>query len=226
MLILRFLTILLALLAACALSAELESQKRFYLLRVDRANQRISLFDPARKRVPFLVEYKDPTGQTVRRKLDSLPVLTKTVRFMAPEGPKIPNDPYGKYCESPPADGKNGMYYKVGPIEDVPNGSRSFGFFKIDITGKPADIHGRTGLLLHGGGNQLADPLADFQGWQCTHGCIKFQNAHLRALVKVLKSLPPNTDVRLIIDGGKCKLNDITAETYRWEHGEWLMVDG
>lgn len=216
------------LLISCALSAaELESQKAYYLLRVDRMNQRISLLDPARKHVTFLIEYKDPSGQIVHQRMEWLPVITKTVRFMAPEGPKIPNDPYGKYCESPPADGKDGMYYKVGPIQDVPAGSMDFGFFKIAITGKPADTHGRTGLLLHGGGKALADPLADFQGWQCTHGCIRFQNAHLRALVQVLKSLPANTDVRLIIDDGKCKLNDITAETYRWDekNDKWVVLD-
>jgi hypothetical protein len=215
-------------LTACAASAaDRESQKNVYLLRVDRANQRISLFDSVRKRIPIEVEYKDESGKPVRETLNSLPVLTKTVRFIAPEGPQIPNDPYGKYCESPPADGRDGMWYHVGPIIDIPEGSMDFGYYKVRITGKPADIHGRTGLLLHGGGKNRPNPLAEFQGWQCTHGCIRLQNAHMRALVQTLRSLPQDAEIRLIIDGGKCKLNDITAETYRWneERADWDILE-
>jgi len=211
----------------CALaSSALESQKSFYLLRIDRENQRIGLRGPGRKRIPFLVEVKSLDGKVTSERMDWLPVRTKTVRFLAPEGPVIPDDPYGKYCEIPPADGKDGRHYNVGPIEEIPAGSLDFGFYKIRLTGLPADEHGRSGLLIHGGGKKLPDPLADFQGWQCTHGCVRMQNAHVKALVQALRALPAESEVRLIVDGGKCKLNDIVAETYRWdeETSDWLMV--
>ena len=198
--------------------ATLESQQPVYLLHVDRANQRIGHRGPGRTRIPFKVD---------GRPLDWLPVCTKTVRFIAPEGPVIPNDPYGKYCESPPADGKDGRYYKVGPIEEIEKGSLDFGFYKIRLTGKPADVHGRTGLLIHGGGKKLPNPLADYQGWQCTHGCIRMQNAHLKVLIDTLRSLPQDAEVRLIIDGGKCRMNDIIAETYRWNEKvkDWIILN-
>ena len=215
-------------LASCALAAaELGSQKPVYLLAIDRAKQQICLSGSGGKPIRFAVERTLPQGKIVRQHLDRLPVCTKTVRFIAPEGPKIPNDPYGKYCELPPADGKNGMWYKVGPIEEVPKGSLDFGFYKIDLTGKPADTHGRSGLLIHGGGKKLRSPLGGFQGWQCTHGCVRMQNAHVKALVSTLRSLPQDADVRLIVDEGKCKLNDILAETYRWDGstGKWLMLE-
>ena len=206
------------LLSSTASDATLESQQPVYRLRVDRANQRIGLRDPARKRIPFIVD---------GRPADWLPVRTKTVRFIAPEGPVIPNDLYGKYCECPPADGKDGRLYRVGPIEEIEKGSLDFGFYKIRITGKPADDHGRTGLLIHGGGKQLPNPLADYQGWQASHGCIKMQNAHLKALVDTLRSLPEGSEVRLIIDGGKCKINDIVAEGYRWDEktNDWINLN-
>jgi len=216
--------VLLMIVPCILLAAELGSQKPVYLLTIDRAKQQICLSDSGGKPIRFAVERTLPQGKVVRQHLDRLPVCTKTVRFIAPEGPKIPNDPYGKYCELPPADGENGMSYKVGPIEEVPKGSLDFGFYKIDLTGKPADTHGRSGLLIHGGGKKLRSPLGGFQGWQCTHGCVRMQNVHLKALVNALRSLPPDADVRLIVDGGKCKLNGIVAETYRWDarKGEWL----
>lgn len=218
----------LLIIVPCVLLADVEPRKNVYQLRINRADQRMYLRSPGMKLMRFMVEGKVADGKIIRRTMYWLPVLTKTVRFIAPEGPKIPNDRYGKYCELPPADGTDGMWYKVGPIEDVPKGSLDFGFYKIDLTGKPADIHGRTGLLIHGGGKQLPDPLADFQGWQCTHGCVRMQNAHVKALVNVLRSLPRDADVRLVVTDGKCTLNDITAETYRWDARtrEWLMVDG
>lgn len=201
------------------------SQPAYYLLKIDRANQRIGLYGPKRERIPFLVE-KNADGKMITEKVYSLPVRTKTVRFIASEGPVIPNDPYGKYCELPPADGKDDMFYNVGPIEDIPKGSKSFGFYAIPLTGPPADKHGRTGLLIHGGGNKLPDPLADYQGWQCTHGCVKMQNIHVKALVKTLRSLPKDADVRLTVGDGKCKINDVVAETYRWDEktGDWQIL--
>ena len=213
----------------CALIAgTLESQKGCCLLRIDRENQRIGLRDSARKRIPFLVERKGADGRITCERMDWLPVCTKAVRFVSPEGPAIPNDAYGKYCEIPPADGKDGRFYKVGPIEEIPAGSLVFGFYKIRLTGPPGDLHGRSGLLIHGGGKSLPNPLADFQNWQCTHGCVRMQNAHLKALVEALRALPRGSEVRLIIDAGKCKLNDITAETYRWdeEAENWVMLGG
>jgi len=210
------LLLLLFLLILSPCFATLESQQPVYWLRVDRGNQQIGLRGPGRQRVPFIVDGKS---------VDWLPVRTKTVRFIAPEGPVVPNDPYGKYCECPPADGKDGRYYKVGPIEEIEKGWLDFGFYTIRITGKPADQHGRSGLLIHGGGKQLPDPLADFQGWQASHGCIKMQNAHLKVLVDVLRSLPADSEVRLIIDDGKCRINDIVAEGYRWDekNGDWIV---
>ena len=212
------LLLLLILLLSCPSSnaATLESQKSIHLLHVDRANQRIGLRGPGRTRIPFKVDGNP---------MNWLPVCTKTVRFIAPEGPVIPNDPYGKYCECPPADGKNGNY-NVGPIEEIEKGSLDFGFYKIRLTGKPADTHGRSGLLIHGGGKKLPNPLDDLQGWQCSHGCIKMQNAHLKVLVDTLRSLPRSSEVRLIIDGGKCKMNDIVAETYRWDERskDWVIL--
>lgn len=208
-------------------SESLESQRPVYWLRVDRANQRISLRGPRRERIPFLVQRPAPDGTPIRQKVYWLPARTKTVRFISPEGPKIPNDPYGKYCELPPADGIDGMYYTVGPIEEINPPSGSFGFYAIPLKGKPADLHGRTGLLIHGGGNKLPDPFADYQGWQCTHGCVKMQNADLRVLVDTLRALPADAEVRCIVDGGKCKLNDMVGETYRWDESSksWIMLD-
>ena len=224
---LRYIIIIVLACVPCVeVSSMLESQESFYLLRIDRENQRIGLRDPHRKRIPFVVEQKDTSGKTTTEQMDWLPVRTKAVRFIAPEGPVSPNDPYGKYCELPPADGRDGMFYKVGQIEEIPEGSRGYGFYKIRLTGPPADAHGRTGLLIHGGGYQLPDPLADYQGWQCTHGCVKMQNIHVEAVVRTLRSLPSESDVRLIVDDGKCKLNDIVAETYRWDEksGNWVII--
>jgi hypothetical protein len=207
-------------------SGVLESQKSIYWLRIDRANQRVGLRGPNRQRIPFLVERRDADGKVAFERMDWLPVRTKAVRFVSPEGPVIPDDPYGRYCEIPPADGRDGRWYKVGPIEEVPSGSMDFGFYKIRLTGPPADLHGRSGLLIHGGGKDLPNPLADYQGWQCTHGCVRMQNAHLKALVQTLRDLPPGAEVRLIVDAGKCKLNGLTAETYRWDPKSetWVMT--
>jgi len=222
-----FISCFAIILASSAFAADMAAQQPVYIFTIDRAKQQIGLSGPD-GRIRFAVERKLPDGKRITQRLNSLPVCTKTVRLMAPEGPKIPNDPYGKYCELPPADGKDGMWYKVGPIEEVPRGSLDFGFYKIDLTGKPADTHGRSGLLIHGGGKKLPDPRADFQGWQCTHGCVRMQNIHLRALVAALRSLPPDADFRLVVDEGKCRINGIVAETYRWDARtrEWLMVDG
>ena len=206
--------------------AALESQKSVYLIRIDREEQRLCLISPHGKRMSFEIEGKDPQGKIIRESREWLPVCTKAVRFVSAEGPVIPNDPYGRYCEIPPAGRDSGGYYHVGPIQDVPSVSLDFGFYKIRLTGPPADMHGRSGLLIHGGGKKLPDPLADFQGWQCTHGCVRMQNAHLKALVQALRSLPDNSDVRLVVTGGKCRRNGVVAETYRWEGGEWRMVDG
>lgn len=45
----------------------------------------------------------------------------------------------------------------------------------------------REGIGIHGGGSGLADPFADHQGWQVTHGCIRLQNAPLRHFVALVQ---------------------------------------
>lgn len=46
----------------------------------------------------------------------------------------------------------------------------------------------RSGIGIHGGGSGLPVPLADYQGWCPTHGCIRCQNAPLRHLVALVKA--------------------------------------
>jgi hypothetical protein len=45
--------------------------------------------------------------------------------------------------------------------------------------------NGRSGIGLHGGGSGLPDPLTPNQGWVWTHGCWRFPNGSLKALVRL-----------------------------------------
>ena len=50
-----------------------------------------------------------------------------------------------------------------------------------------ADVPGRVGIGLHGGGTGLPGALtADRQGWQVTHGCLRLQNEDLARVVSLL----------------------------------------
>ena len=50
------------------------------------------------------------------------------------------------------------------------NNGASYGTFYIHT----GDSRGRD---IHGGGSSLPDPYAPYQGWLCTYGCLRMQNA-------------------------------------------------
>lgn len=64
----------------------------------------------------------------------------------------------------------DGTYYDVSA--EVTNGcyGPAYGNFYISS----GDPRGRD---IHGGGSDLDDPYADYQGWEPTYGCLRMQNA-------------------------------------------------
>lgn len=73
--------------------------------------------------------------------------------------------------------------YTVSADEPPAQNNAPYGTFYI-TTGDPR------GRDIHGGGSGCADPLADYQGWCPTYGCLRMQNADGQELS------------RLIIDAG------------------------
>lgn len=87
-------------------------------------------------------------------------------------------DVYGYRCKMPPgANYTLGIPQACGP--DSADG-RAYGWWFIPINDNPQHTlaqHNRAGLGLHGGGSDLAEPFAPFQGWEWTFGCGRLQNA-------------------------------------------------
>jgi hypothetical protein len=97
-------------------------------------------------------------------------------------------DAYGHACKCPP-----GLGYSVGTPQAcatrLQNGSvhinnsddQAYGcwFTPIgdDATGDMAQ-HDRAGIGIHGGGSDLPDSFAMYQGWEYTFGCLRLQNYH------------------------------------------------
>jgi hypothetical protein len=97
-------------------------------------------------------------------------------------------DVYGTYCKCPP-----GVGYTVGVPQAcatrLANGSvtinnpddRAYGCWFTPLGDDPAgDMvkHDRSGIGVHGGGSDLPDPFAQYQGWEDTFGCLRLQNFH------------------------------------------------
>lgn len=86
-------------------------------------------------------------------------------------------DEYGHLCKIPPADGYTlGVPGPCGPNSDD---GAAYGWWATPINDNPEGTlaaHGRSGLMIHGGGSGLADPFAPLQGWEWTLGCIRMQN--------------------------------------------------
>ena len=73
--------------------------------------------------------------------------------------------------------------YTCSAEEPPAENSASYGTFYIST----GDARGRD---IHGGGSDLSDPFADYQGWEGTYGCLRMQNKDGQELS------------RLIIDAG------------------------
>jgi hypothetical protein len=65
-----------------------------------------------------------------------------------------------------------------------------FGAWAIPIldlsAGGPMQQNGRVGIMIHGGGSGLPQPLAPDQGFQITHGCWRVLNRDLALIVKIV----------------------------------------
>ena len=86
------------------------------------------------------------------------------------------NTPFGRYwCGTPEA------------IPATDKDSKSYGPWFIALQPEAGVAPGRTGLGIHGGGADLATPLASLQGWETTYGCIRMQNADLDRVVKAIE---------------------------------------
>lgn len=110
----------------------------------------------------------------------------------------IPVRCYGSTGNSwvPGGDTPPGLY-KMGIPEKIPTNDpqiNSFGYWFIDlIEQENQEINrGRAGIGFHGGGSGLPNPLAPYQGWMVTHGCIRCQNADLEKVVNSVKYTQKN----------------------------------
>ena len=96
---------------------------------------------------------------------------------LSPEGLPRESLPVGQYitnAEEPPTD--------HGP---------AYGTFYI-TTG---DERSRD---IHGGGSSLPDPYASYQGWLCTYGCLRMQNADGEELSNILIALGNDIPLEVI----------------------------
>jgi hypothetical protein len=62
---------------------------------------------------------------------------------------------------------------------------RAYGRYAIELIeqqGQESAL-GRAGIMMHGGGSAAPDPLARYQGWYPTHGCVRLQNIVLELYV-------------------------------------------
>ena len=81
-----------------------------------------------------------------------------------------------------------GGLYRMGTPERIPDTDpdiNAFGRWFVDLVEQQDQerSRGRAGIGFHGGGSGLAAPLAPYQGWQVTHGCVRLQNADLQRAV-------------------------------------------
>lgn len=89
-------------------------------------------------------------------------------------------------------DFEEGLNEEGIPRESLPDGiyncwaenpgdkqGESYGTFYIH-TGDPR------GRDIHGGGSSLPEPYAPYQGWLCTYGCLRMQNADGESLSKLI----------------------------------------
>lgn len=82
----------------------------------------------------------------------------------------------------------------IPSVEGVDSGAifRAYGRYAIELLeqqGQESAL-GRAGIMMHGGGSAAPDPLAPYQGWYPTHGCIRLQNLVLEyAIVPLLHTL-------------------------------------
>lgn len=81
--------------------------------------------------------------------------------------------------------------YRCGDIHRIPPDdpqSEAFGYYAVDLIEleNQEAKHGRAGIMIHGGGSGLPDPLAATQGWQVTHGCVRVQNQHMLWIVNAI----------------------------------------
>jgi hypothetical protein len=77
----------------------------------------------------------------------------------------------------------------VGRVEATP-GDKAFGNYVIELNAVDLDKGGmQSGICIHGGGSALSDPLAPYQGWANTLGCIRVQNAVLGTVVNKVRGV-------------------------------------
>jgi len=57
------------------------------------------------------------------------------------------------------------------------------------------------GRDIHGGGSSLQDPYAPYQGWLCTYGCLRMQNADIVELSKMM--IEDGNDIELIVENNE-----------------------
>lgn len=87
--------------------------------------------------------------------------------------------------------------YRMGVPEKIPvndAAADSFGWWFVDMAEQENQERerGRAGIGFHGGGSGLADPLAPYQGWQVTHGCVRLQNKDLEKAVNSVQYAQKN----------------------------------
>lgn len=100
-------------------------------------------------------------------------------------------DPFGHECKCPP-----GLYY-VGAPQPLAPPERPYGFFFTPLYDNPLSnafaAHGRSGIGIHGGGSDLADPFAARQGWEWTFGCLRLQNEDNATLAEYCRFIRAHT---------------------------------
>jgi hypothetical protein len=89
-------------------------------------------------------------------------------------------DVYGHLCKCPPGT------YIVGRPQHLNPPEPAYGRAFIPLSDGPDQAfakHGRDGIGIHGGGSDLPDPFAPYQGWEWTYGCLRLQNSALEGVV-------------------------------------------
>ena len=136
------------------------------------------------------VEFNGPTSEMklwFREKNSEAPQLRHTLiaHDVGVNDGTLP-DQYGTKCKCPP--GNFSLGFPQGCAIRLPTSGvsvrndddRAYGCFFTPIydtdPNGPLKQHGRAGLGIHGGGSDLPDPFALYQGWEWTFGCIRLQN--------------------------------------------------
>lgn len=78
--------------------------------------------------------------------------------------------------------------YRAGVLYDT-QGEAAYGRWCLDLEDleNQETGNGRAGISIHGGGSNLIDPFAPYQGWLATHGCVRLQNAFLEMFVSLYR---------------------------------------